>query len=157
MRLSEKEIKDRIEIDEVIRGCSVCRVAFAINNEPYIVPLSFGYDGKALYFHTAPEGRKIDCIEVNPRVCFELERGVRLAGDGNDPCSWTFIYESVIGYGTLVELAEPAERIFGLNKIMEQYTRREWEFQPEMLEKTRIWRLDIESVTCKRSGPELSD
>jgi nitroimidazol reductase NimA-like FMN-containing flavoprotein (pyridoxamine 5'-phosphate oxidase superfamily) len=156
MRRAEREMKDRAEIDGVIRGCRICRLAFADSDEPYIVPLSFGYDGEALYFHTAIKGRKIDCIEANPRVCFELERNVRLEGGGNDPCDWTFSYESVIGYGTLGELVETEDRIFGLNRIMEQYTGREWEFQPEMLEGARIWRLDIESVTGKRSGPELS-
>ena len=69
---AEKEIKDCSEIDGVIRECRVCRVAFARDGEPYLVPLSFGYDGEALYFHTAPKGKKIDCIDANPRVCFEL-------------------------------------------------------------------------------------
>jgi len=157
MRRADKEITCRAEIGSVIRGCRICRVAFAVDGEPYIVPLSFGYDGKAFYFHTALEGRKIDCIEANPRVCFELDRDVRLTGDKSDPCSWTFTYESVIGYGTINELVEPEARIFGLNRIMEQYTRREWEFRPRMLEGTRIWRLEIESVTGKRSGQESSD
>jgi nitroimidazol reductase NimA-like FMN-containing flavoprotein (pyridoxamine 5'-phosphate oxidase superfamily) len=156
MRRAEREIADRTEIDTVIRGCRVCRLAFAAHGEPYIVPLSFGYDGVAFYFHTAPAGKKIDCIETDPRVCFELERDVRLGGEDNDPCSWTFSYESVIGYGTLVELAGTEERVFGLNRIMEHYTGREWEFGPEMLEGTRIWRLEIESMTGKRSrqGPQ---
>lgn len=157
MRRSDKEIKNRAEIEGVIRQCRICRVAFANDGEPYIVPLSFGYDGEAFYFHTALEGKKIEYIEKNPNVCFELDRDVRLEGKEDDPCSWTFAYESVIGYGTIVELVEQEDRIGGLNRIMEQYTAREWEFRPEMLEGARIWRLDIESVTGKRSGPESSD
>ena len=157
MRISEKEIKDRIEIDEVIRGCSVCRVAFAINNEPYMVPLSFGYDGAAFYFHTALEGKKIDCIEANRHVCFELERDVRLEGGNNGPCSWSFSYESIMGYGIVTELVTPEDRAKGMNMIMEHYTRKQWQFKPEMLDKTRLWRLEVESVTGKRSGPESSD
>ena len=42
------------------------------------MPVSFGYDGAALYFHTAPKGRKIDFIEANNRVCFEFEANVAL-------------------------------------------------------------------------------
>ncbi len=151
MRRADREITDRAEIDRVIRGCRVCRVAFAVDGEPYLVPLSFGYDGEAFYFHTAIEGKKIGCIEANPSVCFELERDVRLEGEESDPCSWTFIYESVIGHGRMMELVDAEDRISGINMIMKQYTGREWEFRPEMLENARIWRLDIESITGKRS------
>ena len=56
MRRTDKEIPSRGEIDAVIRGCQVCRIALALENEPYIVPVSFGYDGASLFFHTAGSG-----------------------------------------------------------------------------------------------------
>jgi len=55
MRRKEKEIKSRAEIDEVIAGCQVCRLAFAVHGEAYLVPLSFGYDGSALYAPLMPD------------------------------------------------------------------------------------------------------
>ena len=45
MRRSEREITNRTEIDAIIRSCQVCRVGLADGIEPYIVPMSFGYDG----------------------------------------------------------------------------------------------------------------
>jgi hypothetical protein len=44
MRRTDKEIRSREEIDEIIRGSHVCRIAMAMDNMPYIVPVSFGYD-----------------------------------------------------------------------------------------------------------------
>ena len=62
VRRDDKEIASRSEIDDIIRGCKVCHLGLAVDGEPYIVPVSFGYDGEAVYFHTAPEGKKIDFI-----------------------------------------------------------------------------------------------
>lgn len=57
MRRSEREIKDRKVIDDMIRRSRVCRLAMCDEDRPYVVPLNFGYDGSFLYFHAAQEGR----------------------------------------------------------------------------------------------------
>ena len=59
MRRNDREIKDRKDIDEIIRRCRVCRLALCDNGQPYVVPLNFGYDGRFLYFHTAPREEKL--------------------------------------------------------------------------------------------------
>ncbi len=41
MRKIEKEIKDRAEIDSVIRRSQVCRLGMPDDGKPYAVPLSF--------------------------------------------------------------------------------------------------------------------
>ncbi|MFH0778167.1 MAG: pyridoxamine 5'-phosphate oxidase family protein [Candidatus Eisenbacteria bacterium] len=48
MRRSEREIRSRPEIDEIIRGSQVCRLGLALDGRPYVVPVSFGYDGSAI-------------------------------------------------------------------------------------------------------------
>ena len=151
MRRHDKEISTRREIDEIIRAALVCRIAFANGDEPYVVPISFGYDGKALFIHTARRGRKIEFIENNSRVCFELEANVALKTDEGDACQWTFEFESVIGYGTIIELDSAEEKSRGLNQIMLHYSGREWEIDEAATATTRVWRIDIESVTGKRS------
>ena len=155
MRREDREITDRREIDALLRRAKVCRVGFAIENEPYIVPLSHGYDpeANALFFHTAKEGRKIECIEANPSVCFEVEGLAEVKAGAEQGCSWGLRYESVIGYGTIVELLSPEEKEEALRCTMRQQAGEEmdWTFAPKMLEATRVWRLDIESVSGKRS------
>ena len=152
MRRREREIESRAEIDEIIRMSEVCRLAFAVGDEPYIVPVSFGYDGQSLYVHTARENKKINYIHTNPRVCFELECNVELVTHESAACDWSFAYECVIGYGTVSELSEPEERRHGLNQVMIQYSGREWELDDASTGRTRVWRLDVESVTGKRSA-----
>lgn len=152
MRRNDKKISDRESINAVIRGAQVCRIALAVNDEPYIVPLSFGYDGAAIYFHTALEGLKIDMMTVNPRVCFEFEKGVRLIDSGGLTCNWSFSYESVIGYGIVQELLEKQDKEFGLQQILAQYSgKMDWPFAEGQVEKTRVWKLVIESMSGKKS------
>lgn len=151
MRRADKEITSREEIDSIIRGCEVCRLAFAVVNEPYLVPVSFGYDGADLYFHTARTGRKIDCMQANSRVCFEVERNVQLVRDAERPCEWTFAFESVIGFGTVHELTSHEDKERGLNLIMEHYSGRHWRFGTPATSSVRVWRVVIESITGKRS------
>jgi nitroimidazol reductase NimA-like FMN-containing flavoprotein (pyridoxamine 5'-phosphate oxidase superfamily) len=159
MRRRDKEITNRREIDEIIRSAQVCRIAMASGNEPYVVPVSFGYDGKAIFFHTAKSGRKIEFIEANNRVCFEFEANVSLKADDGDACKWTFEFESVIGYGTIIELGSGTDRARGLNQIMLHYSGREWDIDETATATTRVWRIEIESVTGKRSQekPSVSD
>ena len=83
-------------MDGIIKRCRVCHLALCDDGQPYVVPLSFGYDGEYLYFHAAREGRKIDIIKKNHRVGFEFDILQEIV-KSEDACSWGAKYESVIG------------------------------------------------------------
>jgi nitroimidazol reductase NimA-like FMN-containing flavoprotein (pyridoxamine 5'-phosphate oxidase superfamily) len=151
MRRTEKEIRSREEIDEIIRGSHVCRIALAMDNMPYIVPVSFGYDGESIYLHTAREGKKINYIKNNNNICFEFEKNVKLFRNPDKACKWTFSYESVIGFGKIYELESSGQKEIGLNKVMFQYSGKEWVFGEDKLNNIRVWKIEITSMTGKRS------
>jgi nitroimidazol reductase NimA-like FMN-containing flavoprotein (pyridoxamine 5'-phosphate oxidase superfamily) len=151
MRRKDREIKDRQLISELINECQVCRLGLAKDNVPYIVPVSFGYDGTAIYFHTAKEGKKIDYITTNNAVCFEFEHGVQLVPAESSPCEWTFFYQSVIGTGKIHELVTPSAKMEGLHQIMEHYSGRTWVFGEQSLHAIRVWKITIETMTAKQS------
>lgn len=151
MRRKEKEITDRSEIDAIINASVVCRVALANQNQPYLVPLSFGYDGRAIYVHTAGAGKKIDFFSANKRVCVEFERNVGLKRHEELACKWSIHFESVIGDGTIQELTETTDKQYGLNQIMHHYSGKDWEFDTNLMAKTRVWKIVLASVSGKRS------
>ena len=151
MRRTDKEITDRELIDRIIGSCQVCRLGLARDNVPYLVPISFGYDGSALYFHTALTGRKLEFIASNPNVCFEFEQGVTLMPHPSDPCAWTFSYQCVEGDGTVRELVDTEEKNAGLLQVMRQYGPGEWSFTPKSMAAIRVWKIEIASVTGKQS------
>jgi nitroimidazol reductase NimA-like FMN-containing flavoprotein (pyridoxamine 5'-phosphate oxidase superfamily) len=151
MRRKEKQIEERSEIDTIIHAAQVCRLAMCMNDRPYLVPLSFGYDGRALYLHTAVEGKKIDHFIANKQVCFEFEHNVRIKADEELACKWSTAYESIIGEGQIDELTDPQEKAHGLNQIMQHYSGKSWTFKSEALAKTRLWKVTIASICGKRS------
>ena len=151
MRRKDKEIMDTEKIVKVIKECQVCRLGLSLDNIPYIVPVSFGYDGNTLYFHTALEGKKIDILAVNKNVCFEFESGVQIAPNETKPCSWSFSFQSVIGFGKVAELSAPEDKIKGLTHIMAQYSDKEWGLDKLPLNSLRVWAIHIESMTGKQS------
>ena len=155
MRRTDKEITERILLSQIIENCQVCRLGLAKDDTPYLLPVAFGYDGQAFYFHTAIEGRKIEFLTANPRVCVEFEHGVQLLRHDSNPCKWSFSFQSVIGYGTVRELTELPEKTAGLLQIMRHYSGQAWTFAAEDLAAIRVWSIAIESLTGKQSKDKL--
>jgi uncharacterized protein len=147
----ERLTRDRQVIDRILHASQVLRLGLAVEGEPSIFPLAFGYDGTSIFFHTASEGRKLEMFEPSPRACLEFEHGVRLIRDDPNPCKWSFAYESVIGRGRVVELTEPAEKEHGLREIVRHYSGSEVPLAAEDLAKIRVWRVSLESVTGRRA------
>jgi nitroimidazol reductase NimA-like FMN-containing flavoprotein (pyridoxamine 5'-phosphate oxidase superfamily) len=148
MRRNEREIKDRKEIDDIIRRCQVCHLAMCDDGQPYVVPLNFGYDGRFLYFHTAPEGRKIDIIKRNNRVGFEVD----ILNDivtAEQACKWGAKYESVMGSGTAEIVDDLEAKKEALEWIMRQYGNGAWDFKEEILKKTLVLRVRILEISGK--------
>jgi nitroimidazol reductase NimA-like FMN-containing flavoprotein (pyridoxamine 5'-phosphate oxidase superfamily) len=155
MRRSEREITSRDEVDAILLRERILRVAFAVSDEPYVVPLSYGYDQKkgVLYMHTARVGRKLEFVARNPRVCFEVE-GPMCLRPADEACAWGLDYESVIGYGRVSEVVDSEEKAHALRCLMRQQTGASapWAFAVKELSATRVWALIIDSVTGKRAA-----
>ncbi|MBN2093105.1 pyridoxamine 5'-phosphate oxidase family protein, partial [candidate division KSB1 bacterium] len=127
MRKTEREITSRSHINQIIKASSVCRLALCWDNTPYLVPLSFGYDGQKIYFHTSLEGMKIDYMRLNNQVCFEFEHDIRILSDTVRGCDWSVSFLSVIGFGKVAEIIKYAAKVAALNQIMLHYSNRTWE------------------------------
>ena len=75
----------------------------------------------------------------------------QLVKNGVDACEATFSFESVIGYGTIGELKEFAQKTHALSQIARQYTGPQAAFKANEVAKVRVWKISIESVEGKRS------
>lgn len=152
MRRSDREVKDFNEIVGIIERCDVCRVAFNDDDYPYIVPLNFGHsvkDGKiTLYFHGAMEGRKYELIQRHGKAGFEMDCSHRLVSS-LESCSCTMEYESVIGTG-VIEDVEDIEKYDALCILMRHYHKEGFPFNKAVMEKTRVFKLEVNSITAKR-------
>jgi nitroimidazol reductase NimA-like FMN-containing flavoprotein (pyridoxamine 5'-phosphate oxidase superfamily) len=150
MRRTEKAIEDRTEIDAIIRRSQVCRLGLSDQGAPYIVPLCFGYDGQALYFHCAREGRKLEILRQNDRVCFEFDLVEGLV-KADQACQWGLRYQSVIGFGRACLVEDAADKAQALALIMAQYSSQAYSFPPEAVSRTAVIRIEIQSISGKQS------
>jgi len=149
MRRKDRRIEDLQKIEAIIAQARVCRLALHDLPAPYVVPLSFGYRNRTLYFHAARDGHKIDLIRQNPRAGFELSIDLGDVAGGEQGCEWSVRYQSVMGYGNIVFVENPADKRAALDLIMNQYAAGAFSYPDAMVERTLIFRLEIESLTGK--------
>lgn len=150
MRRPEQEITDPQEIEKIILQSKVCKLALCHNNQPYIVPLCFGFKDSALYFHSSPQGKKIEMLQKNPNVCFEFEILTQVI-KSRQACRWGIKYKSVIGYGQAHLITDSAMKREGFDIIMRQYSDETFEYDDQGLNAAAVIRVDIESATAKQS------
>lgn len=60
------------ECCEVLRREKVGRLACAHNNQPYVIPIYFAFDGNYIYGFTTV-GQKVEWMRSNELVCFEMD------------------------------------------------------------------------------------
>jgi hypothetical protein len=61
---------------------------------PYVVPLSYVYINKKIYFHSSGNGHKIDAIKENPKVSFSV-----IDRDETVSAEYTSYFRSAIVFG----------------------------------------------------------
>jgi nitroimidazol reductase NimA-like FMN-containing flavoprotein (pyridoxamine 5'-phosphate oxidase superfamily) len=148
---SEKEITEKTEIESIIQQSVVCRLAFSDGQNPYIVPLCFGYINDTLYFHSAKEGKKLDILRRNSQVCFEFDIGTETK-PGKTACDWGMAYQSVIGFGQALMVEDVAEKRKALELITSQYADKAYTVTDGAAKETLVFKVEISSMTGKKSG-----
>ncbi len=150
MRRKEKEITGRQDIEAVIRNARVCRLAMVDGAAPYLVPLCFGYAQNTLFFHCAKEGRKLDVLKRNNRVCFEFD-AVTEVRPGKKACDWGIAYQSVVGFGQAFFIEDRDAKRKALDVIMAQYATGSFDYTDAAVDGITVIRVDIAGMTGKES------
>lgn len=155
MRRKERAVTDAGKIDAIIRSCDCCRLGFVDGEEAYIVPVNFVMaeeDGKrVLYLHGAKEGRKAALIREKGRCSFEMDTKHELLA-ADTACGHSYLYQSVMGRGSIAFVEEPERKAAALNLIMGRYSgKSDWTFPQEVLERTGLICLEIEELSCKEN------
>jgi nitroimidazol reductase NimA-like FMN-containing flavoprotein (pyridoxamine 5'-phosphate oxidase superfamily) len=150
MRRRDREMTDAAALAAVLQRAQVCHLAMCDGDQPYVVPMNFGHQQGVLYFHSAREGRKLDVLRRNPRVCFACHTDFELVlADHGAGC--TTRYQSVIGFGTarIVDDLEAKKAAYAV--IMRHYTDRPFTLPPAALDKSLIIQVTVDHITGKRS------
>jgi len=153
MKVSALESMARKE--EVINKCDVCNVAMVdLENRPYVLPFNFAYKEQVLYLHSAPDGRKIDVLNSNNRVCVSFSSDHKLYHQNeNVACSYSMKYKSVLLYGEVSFIEDLDKKKEILNLIMEKYTsRNEFKYSLPALKNVRIIKIPVDKLDGRAFG-----
>jgi hypothetical protein len=144
LRRTDKEIKDKSEVEAVLRDATVGRLGTSRDDTPYVVPVSYVYTKGKIIIHGARQGKKMEDIAANPRVCFEVDISEIIASD--DPCNYSYRYRSVIANGTAKILEDPNEKLEGLRLLTERYAPGKG---PDLTEEhlKKNWNLNVVEIT----------
>jgi len=153
MTRRERQITDRAQIIDILDRCLVVHVGLVDGEEPYVVPMNYGYtmdeNGTlTLYLHGAPQGRKLDVMRNNPKVFVEMECDV-VPFAGDVACKYGTSYKSLMGRGKAVILDDPQEKMRALSQIMKTQTGGDFEFNERLVSVVSLIRIDVAEYTAK--------
>lgn len=151
MRRREKEITNREIIDAILRNSRICTIAIKDTDYPHIVPMNYGYSDNCLWFHSAPEGRKIELLKRDGRVSFMIEDSHRIVPAAT-ACGWTTEYRSMMGTGHIEIINDDTGKKEGLDIIMAHHgAEGKMVYRENQIGRMVILKLIIDTVTCKES------
>ena len=158
MTKREFQITDPEQIVRILDAAKVLHLGLAVNNEPYVVPMNYGYtmeEGKlTLYLHSAVRGKKLDMIRENPQVFFEMDSD-RVPFEGKLPCQYGMTYSSVMGSGEARLIEDVEEKKKAMTVLMKTQTQKDFTFNPRLVSIVAVIRIDVSEYTAKhRPLPE---
>lgn len=147
------EITDA-ECRETLSRMNFGRLACARDNQPYVVPVYFAYDGEHLYT-LATLGQKIEWMRANPFVCVEVD-------EVKSHDQWM----SIIIFGRYEEIPDDPEEGQDMRQhACELLQNRVMWWQPAYVASTHrghphslepiFYRIHIASITGHRASPDM--
>ena len=158
MTKRERQVTDPQQILEILDKAKVMHLGLCENNEPYVVPMNYGYtmeEGKlVLYLHSAQKGKKLDMMRANPKVFFEMDCDW-VPFEGEKPCQYGLGYSSIMGCGTAQVVEDVEEKIKAMSALMKTQTQKDFTFNERLVSIVTVIRIDVEEYTAKhRPIPE---
>ena len=158
--LTKREVKitDPERIRRILDAGKVLHLGLAVDNEPYVVPMNYGYvleDGRlVLYLHSAVRGKKLDMLRANPKVSFSIDCD-RMPFEGRVPCQYGLVYSSVMGRGKATLVEDVEEKKQAMTILMKTQTGKDFSFEDRLVSIVAVIRIDVEDYTAKhRPLPE---
>ena len=158
MTKREFRITDQSRITEILDRGKVLHLGLAVDNEPYVVPMNYGYcmenGNLVLYLHSAVQGKKLDMIHANSRVFFEIDCDL-LPFESEKPCQYGLAYSSIMGRGTARIVEDVEEKKKAMSILMKTQTGKDFSFEDRLVSIVAVIRIDVTEYTAKhRPVPE---
>ena len=130
MRRAKQQLSNEQAIAILERNTAGTLALLGNEGYPYAVPLSYVYNGGALYLHCASEGHKLDAISVCDKASFCIIDKDEVIAE-----KFTTFYRSVVAFGRVKQL-EGEELYSAMKQLAGKYSPKETResFDKEMAE-----------------------
>lgn len=123
MQRKQCEVTDSEAIRTLLESCTIGRLATTdVHGYPYVTPVNYVFWNNRIYFHSAPEGEKIENIRRDNRVCFQVDIPLAYVDlkfrSGQEPCRLHQLYQSVIIRGRARFVENVQEKTAALNALV---------------------------------------
>lgn len=147
-------ITDKKEIEEIIHHCDVCFIGISERDgSPYVIPMNFGYSDGVIILHSGPEGKHVNLISIDNRICVTFCSDRKLVNQHPDvACSYSMYSKSVVCKGKVTFIEDLMEKEAAMNLTMKNYTDKTFKYSKPALMNVKIWRVTIEEMTAKAFG-----
>ena len=154
----ERQVTDPDQILHILDTAKVLNLGLSVNDEPYVVPMTYGYTMEAgkltLYLHSAVKGKKLDMVQANPKVFFSMDCD-RMPFEGRVPCQYGLVYSSIMGRGTATLVEDVEEKKQAMSILMKTQTGKDFAFEDRLVSIVTVIRIDVAEYTAKhRPLPE---
>lgn len=114
--MAQRIVTDSAWQERVLAETEVGHLAFVDGDAPYVVPISFVFDGGHVYCHSSLDGHKMDLVRTQPKVSF-VAYVVDRTVIGSKACSFGVRYRSVMARGVAREVTDPERKVRVLNQL----------------------------------------
>lgn len=97
---------DNTQVDNILKTQFIGRIGCHANGITYVVPVTYVYDGINIYAHSG-KGMKINMMQINPDVCFEVDEMQNMAN-----------WQSVIAWGTFEKITNRKDKQEAMQKLI---------------------------------------
>ena len=150
---------DRVLINQILDEALVVHVGFAMNHQPFVIPMGFGRDGDRLYLHGASASRMLNHLEQGVDCCVTatLLDGLVIA---RSLFHHSMNYRSVVLFGRAVLVDDDDEKMHALKVLSDHMVPGQWDYArkptPQEVKGTMVLSFPLEEGSAKiRSGDPI--
>lgn len=155
LRRKDKAMEDPAELHRILGTTRYVTLAMCREGEPYLVTLSHGYDvvRNCLWFHCAPEGKKMEFLRANPVVW-----GQAMIDGGYRTGECDHYFTTVMFRGRVHFPEDPDSKRHALEVLIRQLeanpaTVIEGMVTEKAMAGVTVGRIDLDFLSGKRAGP----
>lgn len=160
-RLPDRGVYDRGTIYAILDEALICHVGFAVDGQPFVIPMIHWRDGDTLYVHGSAASRMLRALRggVDACVTVTLLDGLVLA---RSAFNHSMNYRSVVILGKAREVSGRDEKLRALDRLVRHITpERAAAVRPpneSELRQTLVLALPLAEASAKtRSGPPIDE